>query len=97
MIERYACDAYLLVKEIARVLKPKGKAVLVVGNSCLQNIFIENSRIFSEAGKLHGLKLCKKPTIRKLPVGSRYLPIPKDGSSLSKRMKTEVILEFTGS
>jgi hypothetical protein len=93
MIERYASDAYLLMQEIARVLKSDGKAVLVVGNSCLQNVFVENSKIFSEAGKFHDLTLSKKTT-RELPVGSRYLPLPKDGSSLSKRMKTEVILEF---
>lgn len=92
MIERYAADAYLLMQEIARVLKPEGKAVLVVGNSCLKDVFIENSKIFSTAGVQHGLTLAKKTT-RKLPVGSRYLPLPKDGS-LSKRMKTEVILEF---
>lgn len=95
MIERYTSDAYLFMQETARVLKPDGKVILVIGNSCLQNIFVENSRIFSEAGKFHGLELSKRPIIRELPVSSRYLPISKDDSNaLSRRMKTEVILEF---
>lgn len=93
MIKRYAFDAYSLMKEVSRVLKPEGKAIFVVGNSCLKDVFIENSKIFSEAAKLHKLKLTSKTT-RDLPSGSRYLPTPKDGN-LSKRMKKEVILTFT--
>jgi len=97
MIERYTFDACLLMKEISRLLKPDGRAIFVVGNSCLKNVYIENSKIFHEAGKLYGLRLRKKSS-RDLPAGSRYLPLPKDSSSaLGKRMKTEVILEFVRS
>ncbi len=94
MVERYTYDACLLMKEVARVLKPNGKAVFVVGDSCLKNVFIENSKIFSEAAKHYKLALSSRQE-RELPIGSRYLPLPKDSSNaLSKRMKTEVILEF---
>lgn len=94
MVERYTYDACLLMKEVARVLKPSGKAVFVVGDSCLKDVFIENSKIFSEAAKNYKLTLSSRKE-RELPIGSRYLPLPKDSSNaLSKRMKTEVILEF---
>ena len=94
MIVRYAADAHKLMKEIERVLKPKGKVLLVVGDSCLKGAFIKNSEIFSQAGKLCGLNL-KRKRERKLPLRSRYLPLPNNKSSaLAKRMRTEVILEF---
>lgn len=95
MIERYIADACNLMRETARVLKPNGRAIFVVGNSRLKNVFVENSKIFHEAGKFYGLKLTKQPVTRKLPINCRYLPMPKGNTNaLSKRMKTEVILEF---
>lgn len=94
MIERYTMDACILMKEVARVLKPTGKAIFVVGDSCLKGTFVENSKIFSEAARFSNLVL-KHREERELPIGSRYLPLPKDTSNaLSKRMKSEVILEF---
>lgn len=92
MIARYAEDAYRLMSEISRVLKPSGKAVLVVGNSCLQGTFINNADAMAQAGSMVGLRLMEK-TERELPNTSRYLPMPKDGSApLGKRMRSEVIL-----
>lgn len=92
MIDRYIDDIYVMVGETYRVLKPSGSATFVIGDSCLQTVFVKNSDALKEAAKLQGLKLESK-TVRTLPMKSRYLPTPKDGS-LGKRMRTEVVLRF---
>ncbi|MBI2273571.1 MAG: hypothetical protein HYU70_07230 [Bacteroidetes bacterium] len=94
MIMRYINDSLLLMQEISRVLKTDKKATLVVGNSTLNNCYIRNSQIFSEAGKVFGLVL-KHTRKREIPLTSRYLPVPiSNDSSLGKRMKHEMIMTF---
>lgn len=94
MIMRYIYDSLLLMHEISRVLKKNKKATLVVGNSTLNNCYIRNSQIFSEAGKVFGLAL-KHTRKREIPGTSRYLPVPSQGeNSLSKRMRHEMVMTF---
>jgi hypothetical protein len=92
MIDRYAQDVSTMMAEIARVLKPNGKAVLVVGNSCLKGTFIRNSEGVARAGERAGLIVTSKVE-RDLPERSRYLPLTS--GPLSKRMRTETVLTFT--
>jgi DNA modification methylase len=92
MIDRYAQDVWSMMNEIARVLRPGGRAVLVVGNSCLKGTFVRNSEAIICAGKKVGLRV-KKQVERELPERSRYLPL-SDGA-LSMRMRTETVLTFT--
>jgi hypothetical protein len=94
MVARYAEDIYRLISEVARVLKPSGKAILIVGNSCLKGTFIRNSAGVIKAARMVGLKL-RRQVERELPTSSRYLPIP-DGRDqpLGRRMRTETILSF---
>jgi DNA methylase len=94
MVARYAEDIYRLISEVARVLKPSGKAILVVGNSCLKGTFIRNSDGVIRAARMVGLKL-RRQVERELPTSSRYLPIPAGRDQpLGKRMRTETILSF---
>jgi DNA modification methylase len=94
MIERYTEDIYRLMSEVTRVLKPNGKAIFVVGNSCLKGIFIQNSESVINAGAMVGLKLMHQ-VVRELPNRNRYLPMPKGmDEPLGKRMRTENILTF---
>jgi len=94
IVARYAEDIYRMISELARVLKPGGKAVLVVGNSCLKGTFIRNSEGVVEAARMVGLKL-RRRVERDLPAGSRYLPMPRGRSQpLGRRMRTETILTF---
>ncbi len=94
MVGRYAEDIYRMMSEVSRVLKSKGRAVLVVGNSCLKGSFIKNSAGVARAGIMVGLKLVREVE-RDLPDQSRYLPIPsKSHAPLGGRMRTESILTF---
>jgi DNA modification methylase len=94
MVARYAQDVQGMMSEIARVLRPKGRAILVVGNSCLKNVFISNAAAIAKAGSQAGLRLFAK-TERELPDTKRYLPMPsRRGTPLGKRMRTETILTF---
>jgi len=94
MVRRYAEDIYRIMAEIARVLKPTGKAILVVGDSCLQGTFIRNSAGVIRAASMVGLRLAHQAE-RQLPNGSRYLPLPKESNKpLGKRMRVETVLTF---
>jgi DNA modification methylase len=94
MILRYAEDVYRFVSELARVLRPDGRAILVVGNSCLKGAFIRNSNGVVRAAFMVGLKLTHKIE-RQLPVQHRYLPMPRSSDvPLGKRMRTESVLTF---
>jgi DNA modification methylase len=92
LIERYAYDIHKMTGEISRVLKPKGKAVLVVGDCNIQSKFVSNSKAISAAASLHGLRL-KSEVVRELPQNNRYLPI-NTSSTLSNRMRTENVMTF---
>lgn len=94
MIARYAGDIYCFMLEIARVLKPAGRASIVIGDCCLKGVFIRNSEGIRKAAEMVGLQLCDKSE-RELPVKSRYLPIPKTTETpLGKRLRREIILTF---
>lgn len=94
MVARYAQDIHGFMFQVHRVLKPGGRAVLVVGNSCLKGTFIRNADGVVAAAERIGLKEQGRSE-RDLPPGSRYLPMPKSSDTpLGKRMRTETILTF---
>lgn len=94
MVTRYAEDLYGLMSEISRVMKGGGRAVLVVGNSCLKETFIRNSEGLRQASAMVGLRL-QSQSERELPLRNRYLPVPPDERApLGKRMRTEVVMTF---
>ncbi len=93
MIDRYVVDLHAMIVEVARVMKAKAKATFVMGNSCLNGVYIQNSEALAQAASMAGLKMTAKIE-RDLPPGSRYLPTPTSGA-LSKRMRKEVILTFS--
>jgi hypothetical protein len=94
MVARYARDLYAVMSEIARVLRREGRAILVVGDSCLKGTFIRNSKGVVCAARMVGLGLDRK-VVRKLPLQRRYLPLPAGNDApLGRRMRTESILSF---
>ena len=94
MVNRYSQDVYNFMSESARVLKPGGEAIMVIGNSCLKGKFIRNSDAIIQASLTLNLSLIKEIE-RELPNHSRYLPMPaKNESALGMRMRTETVLTF---
>lgn len=95
MIERYALDLFFTVKELSRVVRPGGKAVLVIGNSTLRGVFVENASIICAVAELAGLELVGRHE-RELPASRRYLPPPSTlgDSHFTKRMRTETVLTY---
>jgi len=92
ILRRYITDMQLVIREIARVLVPGGKATFVVGNSTLRGVFVKNSRAIALLGKQNGLQPVSARS-RILPSSRRYLPPPSRGSSaLHNRMRMEVVL-----
>lgn len=95
IFRRYVLDLFAMISEINRVLRPGGKAVLVIGNSCLKGVFVENALAATAAAMRLGLTLENRYE-RDLPANKRYLPPPTNSetSVLNKRMRTESILSF---
>ncbi len=97
MVKRFAVDVWLIMNEIHRVLRVDGSAILVVGDSCLRGVFIQNSRLIKAAARRVGLTLIDSRE-RVLPDSRRYLPPPAksgSGTGLERRMRSEVVLSFT--
>jgi DNA modification methylase len=91
---RYVVDMDLVCSEIARVLKPGGTAILVVGDSTIKGIFISNSKVIESLSLHRGLVLTEIEK-RSLPANRRYLPPPSNrdsGKQLQARMRKEIIM-----
>lgn len=96
MLSQYFFDMSCVLAEIARILKPSGEAVIVVGNSTIRGVPIKTSRVLIRIARAHGLRL-KSSRLRELQANRRYLPPPARGGSdamLNSRMNEEVILGF---
>jgi DNA modification methylase len=95
MIDRYILDLHGMIVELHRVLCAGGKAVFVVGNSCIKNIFIRNALAVEAIAERVGFQFVRRDE-RELPPSRRYLPPPtqQEGSNLQKRMRTETVLTY---
>ncbi len=97
LLARYVLDMGKALSEAARVLRPRGRAVYVVGDSTTRGTFIRNSAIVTAVAQEHGLSLASRHS-RTLPANRRYLPPPQRGlsnASMDARIRREVVLEFT--
>ena len=96
LLVRYAHDMESALSETARVLKPSGSAIYVVGDSRIRGTFVPNSRIVKRMAERQGLKL-QSEVSRVIPANRRYMPPPKRGgetTTMDARMRREVILMF---
>ena len=95
IFDRYLLDLMGSTRQVARILKPEGVAVFVIGNSTVRGSYVENSEALKMVAQEEGLTLVQESQ-REIPPSSRYLPPPSENepSCLAKRMRKEVILEF---
>lgn len=93
MVKRYIADTFQILREAHRVLKPQGRAVYVIGDSCLKGVLIKNSQIITLSAGHAGFK---RQTIerRDIPINHRSLPFPSSDHSnpLNKRMRHEHVI-----
>lgn len=92
MIERYVGDLHQMMVQVHRVLRAKGTATFVMGDSRLNGVVVSNSNGLASVANLVGMSELKRFE-RELPIQHRYLPTPDDGA-LGKRMRKETILTF---
>ena len=94
MLVRYAKDLLRFTGEIFRILRPDGNAHLVIGNSRLRGVYINNAQALQVAAELSGLVFESKRR-RSLPISQRYLPVSNDPTNtLSRRMREEIVISF---
>ena len=91
MIARYARDLSRIVTEIARVLKAGGSFTMVIGNSAIRGVYVENAEILKWALSASGL-VTESEERRQIPDNRRYLPPPCLQNGHSSRMREEVVL-----
>ena len=92
-LHRFAKDMRSVLKQIQRSLRPEGHAVMVIGNSMIRGMFVNNTRLIVATAKQVGLKEVSRYS-REIPANHRYLPPPKpEGNQpLGKRIREEVVL-----
>ncbi len=94
ILKKYYSDLCKLTDEAFRVLKKGRTATYVIGNSSIKGHEIRNSELLVAAAKLSGFRVSQSD-VRDIPENRRYMPLANSGqSSLSKRMRTEHIIEF---
>jgi DNA modification methylase len=93
---RYLSDIHNVLKEIRRVLKPGGKAVVVTGESILSKRRKDASHLLAVLGKSAGLRFLAAES-RRITDRRRSLPPPahvNESNGLSKRMRSESFVAF---
>lgn len=94
VLRRYVEDTSQALREVARVLAPRGRAVYVVGENTIRGTYIPTSQIITRLAASAGLQLASRH-FRDLPSNRRYLPPPGAGrTTLDTRIRREVILTF---
>jgi hypothetical protein len=97
LLARYALDMNGVMREIARVLAPRGRAILVIGDCTIRGVYIRNSKLLEVLGEQHGLARTSAKS-RALPANRRYLPPPTSrggDTALDARMRKEIVLTLT--
>lgn len=73
--ERYFFEMQQCFEEMHRVLKPKGRAAIVIGDTDLKKVEIKNAEIFIQTMEKIGFKTYN---IIKRPIPSKILPLTRD-------------------
>jgi DNA modification methylase len=94
ILARYLSDTEKSLKTIKRVLSPSGRAVYVVGENCIEGVYVPTGPLVRAIAKIVGLRAVRG-RVRPLPAGRRYMPPPRaNGGMLDGRMNQEVIVNL---
>lgn len=94
ILRRYVADTDRALREVTRVLAPRGRAVYVVGENTIRGTYVPTAEVVAFLAAESGLRLAGR-RFRDLPANRRYLPPPGEGqSALDTRIRREVILTF---
>jgi DNA modification methylase len=96
MVRRYVDDIRQVIEETIRVLRVGGRAIFVIGNCSLHNVFVKNSKCIEALANDLGMVVTKTRT-RLLRQRHRYLPPPQSrgaGRNLQKRLRQEVLISL---
>lgn len=92
----YFNDSFRFCKILKKILKPKGTAVVVIGNSILQGVEIKTDEIFSDIGELTDLKKKDIILLRTKRTGSSIVDSTVRAAKTKKKTilyETAVIME----
>lgn len=73
--ERYFFEMQQCFEEMHRVLKPRGRAAIVIGDTDLKKVEIKNAEVFIQTMERIGFK---KYHVIKRPIPSKILPLTRD-------------------
>jgi len=95
VLARYVMDLDAMLREVHRVLKCGGIAVVVIGNSYVRGSFVRNSRSIAHILRRLGFDHVAHFSRPILP-SRRYLPPPAQAgmNDLEHRMRREVVLTY---
>ena len=95
VLERFAVDMKRMFRRARRMLRPGGSLVVVIGDSTVRGIHVDNAAILVGAAATVGLTERNRYT-RTIPADRRYMPPPgsSDGSAMSKRLSVETVSTF---
>lgn len=91
LTQRYFVDMQQVLHQMARILKARRHAIIVVCPSHIRKVEVPTHEVLIEIGREHGLKL-KKKYIRTINERRRILPYLQE--AFGKRMDTEYVLVF---
>ncbi|MDW8287836.1 MAG: DNA methyltransferase, partial [Flammeovirgaceae bacterium] len=77
-VQNYFADMYETFVEMYRVLKPKGKACIVIGNTSFRGVEIQNAEVFIEQMQKIGFRVFN---IIKREIPSKILPSTRDSDT----------------
>ena len=91
-LRRYASDMHAVLHRLGEVVKANGRVVMVLGNSILRGVEVDNAGLIEALATNIGFRP-KGRDVREIPARRRYLPPPGSGQGpLDTRMRTETVL-----